>query len=205
MGVTFQLKKPRINGNDYYNRKKYHSVVLQGICKSNLMFTDVDCRWPGSVHDARIFRTSDIYPLGVEFCSPHYYILGDSAYPCKTWIVTPYRNNRNLTPAQTNFNLVLSKTRVKIEHAFALLKGRFRRLLHCLDMVHMEHVVKTVVACCVLHNICLIHEENDLQMYIDEGLNHVDPVFNVGDNCQEENDGDEVRTFLTEHLWNQRR
>jgi hypothetical protein len=54
------IKKTRINGNYYYNRKKHYSAVLQGICKSNLMFTDVDCRWPGSVHDARIFRTSDI-------------------------------------------------------------------------------------------------------------------------------------------------
>jgi hypothetical protein len=40
--------------------KSIISAVLQGICKSNLMFTDVDCRWPDSVHDARIFRTSDI-------------------------------------------------------------------------------------------------------------------------------------------------
>jgi hypothetical protein len=54
------IKKPRINGNDYYNRKKHYSAVLQGICKSNLIFTDVDCRCPGSVHDPRIFRTSDI-------------------------------------------------------------------------------------------------------------------------------------------------
>jgi hypothetical protein len=54
------IKKNKGNGNYYYNRKKHYSAVLQGICKSNLMFTDVDCRWPDSVHDARIFRTSDI-------------------------------------------------------------------------------------------------------------------------------------------------
>ncbi|XP_044262792.1 uncharacterized protein LOC123010157 [Tribolium madens] len=59
-GCHIPIKKPTPHGVDYFNKNFFYSVVLQGICTSNLMFTDVDCRWPGSVHDARIFRTSDI-------------------------------------------------------------------------------------------------------------------------------------------------
>lgn len=55
-----------------------------------------------------------------------------------------------------------------IERAFALLKGRFRRLkyLH-VDMIH--EIPRTILACCVLHNLCLqgFHEnERDLEEYI---------------------------------------
>jgi hypothetical protein len=59
-GSHIPIKKPEENGNDYYNRKKYHSLVLQAICTPNLMFIDCDVCWPGSVHDGRVFRTSDI-------------------------------------------------------------------------------------------------------------------------------------------------
>lgn len=204
-GCHIRIKKPIENPHDYFNRKKYFSVVLQGICASNLQFIDVDCRWPGSVHDARIFRTSDIYPVGFQLCAPNYYIIGDAAYPCKSWVVTPYRNNGHLTPPQINFNLILSKTRVKIEHAFALLKGRFRRLMNYLDMLHQERIVKTVVACCILHNICLLHGADDVQEYIDEGLQHLDLVFDPGfNNDEQEDNGNHLRNFLTQYLWDRR-
>ncbi|KAJ8928732.1 hypothetical protein NQ314_018667 [Rhamnusium bicolor] len=92
-GCHIPIKKPVTQGADYFNRKHFHSVVLQAICKSNLLFSDVDVRWTGSVHDARVFRTSEIYPFGSALCEPDYYILGDAAYPCKNWVMTPYTNN----------------------------------------------------------------------------------------------------------------
>jgi hypothetical protein len=59
-GCHIPIKRPQEYGNDYFNRKKFYSIVLQGICSRKLMFIDVDCSWPGSVHDARVFRTSDM-------------------------------------------------------------------------------------------------------------------------------------------------
>ena len=44
----------------YINRKKFHAIVLQGICASNLQFLHVLAGWPGSVHDARILRSCDV-------------------------------------------------------------------------------------------------------------------------------------------------
>ncbi|KAJ8928588.1 hypothetical protein NQ314_018835 [Rhamnusium bicolor] len=96
-GCHIPIKKPVTHGTDYFNRKHFYSVVLQVICKSNLLFSDVDVRWPGSVHDARVFRTSENYPFDSALCEPDYYILGDAAYPCKNWVMTPYTNNGHLT------------------------------------------------------------------------------------------------------------
>lgn len=46
------------------------------------------------------------------------------------WCIPPFKEFGNLTQAERNFNENLSKTRQVIEHAFALLKGRWRRLKH---------------------------------------------------------------------------
>ena len=49
-----------------------------------------------------------------------------------------------------------------------LLKGRWRKLLY-LDMLSQRKIVSVIVAACVLHNVCLISEEN----YEEFGLDNV--------------------------------
>lgn len=72
--------------------------------------------------------------------------------------------------AQKNFNTVLSSKRAVIERAFALLKGRFRRLKF-LDMNVDEMIPHVIIACTVLHNICLDGiDENDVEDFIQEGM-----------------------------------
>jgi hypothetical protein len=167
------------------------------------MFIDCDVRWPGSVHDGRVFRTSDIYEIGQNLCEPNYHIIGDAAYPCKSWVMTPFRNNGHLTPAEVYYNTHLSKTRVVIENAFALLKGRFRRLKYMLERKHIADYTKTIVACCVLHNICILQHEDDLQPFIDEGEDPRD-IHMIPNNNAMDNTGNLVRNNLVNLLWNQR-
>ena len=45
-----------------------------------------------------------------------------------------------------------------IERAFALLKGRFRRLKY-VDIDKVDDIPKIVIAACVLHNISLCNED----------------------------------------------
>jgi len=83
--------------------------------------------------------------------------------------------------AQKRFNDILSKVRQVIERAFALLKGRFRRLKY-LDMNRMDVIPFVIIACTVLHNICLEGLDEDIEEYILEGWEnevHVvrDPVL----------------------------
>ncbi len=70
----------------------------------------------------------------------------------------PYRDNGHLTARQRRFNQRLNGARVAIEHAFGILKTKFRRL-KCLHMKDVAKISATVTTCCILHNICL--EPND--------------------------------------------
>ena len=67
-----------------------------------------------------------------------------------------------------------------IERAFALLKGRFRRLKY-LDMSCAHLIPYVILACCVLHNICLEGCEDvedfiqDIEDYDDDNANDFHP------------------------------
>ncbi|CAH2017260.1 unnamed protein product, partial [Acanthoscelides obtectus] len=54
------ILNPFIHANEYVNRKNFASINVQATCNSNEEFTSVDVSWPGSVHDSRIWKNSDI-------------------------------------------------------------------------------------------------------------------------------------------------
>ena len=68
--------------------------------------------------------------------------------------MTPFKDHGNLTPQQRRFNFIHSSTRMVIERAFSLLKGRFRRLKY-LDMRRIQDIPTVIIVACTLHNICL--------------------------------------------------
>lgn len=87
---------------------------------------------PGSSHDARIFRRSEI---GAKLLNhpclilpPDRHILGDGAYPLTNTLMVLFKDNGHLSTIQINFNKCLSSSRVVIEQAFKKLIGRFRKL-----------------------------------------------------------------------------
>ena len=47
--------------SDFFNRKKFHSVLLQAVCNSERFFWNVYAGQPGGVHDAGQFSWSKIY------------------------------------------------------------------------------------------------------------------------------------------------
>nr|CAI5840351.1 unnamed protein product [Callosobruchus analis] len=122
-GTDFKINKPEQDPQSYFNRKK------QAVCDSDQRLTDIFIGYPGSVHDARVFRNSTLYQDLGGRCG-NAVILADSAYPCLQQVLTPYRDNGNLTAKERHFNKQLSKCRVTIEHTFAMLEQRFRQLYH---------------------------------------------------------------------------
>ena len=135
-GCHIPIAAPVANHNDYYNRKGWYSMILQGIVDANYCFLDVCIRWPGSVHDARVFAHSNVYrKITEEQLLPQKYIqvqgvdipvflIGDSAYLIKTWLMKPFPQNRIHTEAQKTFNYRLSRARIVVENAYGRLKGR---------------------------------------------------------------------------------
>ncbi|KAK4882180.1 hypothetical protein RN001_005499 [Aquatica leii] len=57
-GTHFKINRPKLYPEDYCNRKGYHSVVMQGVVNSSMLFVDIYLGVPRSMHDARIFRRS---------------------------------------------------------------------------------------------------------------------------------------------------
>lgn len=93
------------------------------------------------------------------------HLIGDAAYPLSKQLMVPYTDNGHLTQRQKNYNFCLSSTRMVVERAIGLLKGRWRSLLHYLAIESVERIPYHFLACCVLHNICLMrHDEMDILM-----------------------------------------
>lgn len=119
----------------------------------------------GSVHDARVWRLSDIKTLIEQdenrFFQNQYHLLADSAYPLSHYMLVPYRDNGHLNHVQRTFNTKLSKTRVVVERAFGILKGRFRKLKY-IYMYNTEMIPLVILTCCILHNICIEHEDEPI-------------------------------------------
>ncbi|KAE9543256.1 hypothetical protein AGLY_003167 [Aphis glycines] len=56
-----KIRSPGGNNAELYrNRKQFFSINVQTICDSNLQIQNIVCRWPGSAHDANIFKNSMI-------------------------------------------------------------------------------------------------------------------------------------------------
>ena len=152
---------PRDQPADYVNRKGFHSIVLQAVCDADMSFTDVYVGWPGSVHDARVFRNSPLFAAMSGNPSTVFpnnsFLLGDAAYPLSPQLMTPFKDTGKLTRHQSNYNFCQSSTRIAIERAFGLLKGRFRRL-KLLNVTCPNKRIKVIVVACVLHNVCLLSD-----------------------------------------------
>lgn len=119
---------------------------------------NVVARWPGATHDSHIFKESEIgqYLSENNNGMREGFLLGDSGYPCRPFLLTPYL--RPTTQAERRFNKAQKKTRNSIERCFGVLKRRF----HCLHgeiRMRPERVCKIIIACAVLHNIAVDRRE----------------------------------------------
>lgn len=185
-GCHIRVSPPKAEREHYYNRKMYHSINFQAICNNRREFLDVFCKYPGSVHDARVFNNSDIYRFVSEGrieIPERFHLLGDSAYPRTTWLVPPFKDNGTLSNRQKNFNFLHSSKRIVIEHTFGVLKARFRRLSTTFRNIKMLPLIITTT--CALHNLCIKYNRGDASLNEDFILtpdheDHYDDMNAVG-------------------------
>ena len=171
-GCHIEINAPPDNNEDYFNRKPHYTVNLQPIVNCSLKLIHVSFGDPGSIHDARVLRLSRLFDLGENkriLTSPKKIvsgteipplITGDSAYQLLKWLVKPYPDRGHLTPDEREFNKKLSAARSVVERAFGMLKGRWRLLLKKVEQ-QTRTLRKTVLAACVLHNICVDCGDSD--------------------------------------------
>ncbi|XP_018374047.1 PREDICTED: putative nuclease HARBI1 isoform X3 [Trachymyrmex cornetzi] len=157
-GCHVPCKLPVRNPHDYYNRKGFHSIILQGVCDHRGKFIDCFIGLPGRMHDARVFRQSPLFEnmsnARLRFILRQLHLIGDSAYPLVMNLMTPYKDNGHLTVSQIRYNTKLSCIHSRTERLFALLKGKFRKLKY-LDISDFDLGNKMIAAACTLHNFII--------------------------------------------------
>ncbi|CAI5768516.1 zinc finger protein 263-like isoform X2 [Podarcis lilfordi] len=139
----------------YRNCHNFHSLNVQATCDASGCFTHVLAKFPGSVHDARIFQLSQLQRLLESWPEGKGWLLGDSGYPLRPFLMTPHPDDGPEPVAR--YNATHETTRMVVEQAFGQLKMRFR-CLHSTGgrlMLRPEKVAKVFVVCAMLHNMAL--------------------------------------------------
>ena len=129
-----------------------------------MIFIDFVVKWPGSVHNVRIFANSKLnfFKNGVIPSCPRVivegedpvpiFLLCDPAYPLLPYMMNEFANG-GLTPQEQNFGFTLCSARFVIKCAFGWLKARFDILRQPVDIRH------AIYTCFVLHNFCEINND----------------------------------------------
>ena len=112
--------------------------------------------------------------------------MGDSAYQMSNYLMSPYRTRaRTLADSEKKFNTHLASKRSVIECAFGLLGLRFPLITH-LKCKSNNKCIKIVVATCMLHNWCLMEDDDD------------ETIFNLLDQELEMDVNDHITAAATE-------
>ena len=167
VGVPFGQR--RMGHADWRSRKGSMATNVQLACDYQTRIRSVVAGRHGSNSDARIFRESILGRkvldgslfFGASFSLPTgeriaYHVLGDGIYPACQLMHKAPRGVADGAPAW--YEYCQSATRQPIEHCNGLLKGRWRTLRSKADY-DVTFVPYVIVACCILHNICLDHQE----------------------------------------------
>ncbi|OAD67097.1 hypothetical protein PHYBLDRAFT_118674 [Phycomyces blakesleeanus NRRL 1555(-)] len=119
------------------------------------------------MNDARVFEESTMGSDPNNFFSGDQYVLADASYIPKTYVVPVIKKpkNKELCDADKAFNSYIAMMRIKIEHAFGILKARFcslKRLpIKIRSRKDMNMVNSWIRVCVVLHNF-LIDQTDDM-------------------------------------------
>ncbi|XP_039756277.1 putative nuclease HARBI1 isoform X2 [Pararge aegeria] len=188
----------------FRNRKGYFSINVQTVSDSNLKVTNVVAHCPGSTNDSDIFINSQLchdFEMGVYGSSC---LLGDSGYPLKNYLLTPYLHPNSQSQEQYNYSHI--RTRNTVERQYRVLKQRFPALAIGLR-INLYTAVDVIVACCILHNICIDEGEDIppqemdnsfLDAHIEDG--QIDHYY-ADNNRNEDIDNEAARAVITHNFF----
>jgi len=79
-GSHIKVPPPKRDETSYYNRKSFHSVILQAIVDPRGYFMSVDVGFPGRMADPKVLRYTEVYRRAMQWFGRFgFYIYGEAA------------------------------------------------------------------------------------------------------------------------------
>ena len=119
----------------YHNFKNFYSIILLGLVDPKYCFIWASVGVPGNTHGSTLLQSTSLWEkiaagsilpqsvLEIEGQAIPPLILGDGAFPMRTWIIKPY-GDAILSEQKRYLNYRLSRARMVTEGTFRKLKRR---------------------------------------------------------------------------------
>ena len=149
------------NPGKYMCRKGFFALNVQAIVdkKKRILWSYIGEK--GCVHDSTMFKNSTLYShlmaKANDFFTNKLYIVGDSAYALRGFMLCPHDNTSPCTP-EDSFNFFLSSQRIHVECAFGEIDRRWGIFWKPLAGTLEEHRF-TIDSCFRLHNLIVNFRE----------------------------------------------
>lgn len=203
-GTTLPFyRAPSLDKDSWITRNGEFAMGATAICDDRSVFIYFGTGYPGSCHDSSAFKCTNVYKKQHQHFEGKECMIGDVAYGLTTILITGFKGETN--NIQKEFNHRLSSARMTIEHAFGLLKGRWKSLsclrVHIITRQDIDLVSMHISACVVLHNllkdpeICDVEYE-ELILRREMGVERRIPLENAIE--RDEAGGEETRIFHEE-------
>ena len=167
MALTYPSLHPLVTNLFTSTERVTIKINIQAICDDESRFIDAVVKWPGSTHDAFVWRQSEIKQKisSNEIQTVDGWFLGDSGYPLNSNLMTPILSP--VTSSERRYNRAFLKTRKTIECTFGIWKSRWRSMDKTGGSLcyKPELICKLIVSTMVLHNFCIdrgLHTEIDI-------------------------------------------
>src|SRR4051812_17050550 len=91
----------------------------------------------------------------ITFLPPLMHLIGDAGYTLSSNLLVPYEIYDGMPKDERTYNYLHSRTRIAVEIAFGMLKGRWRILKRTLNIETPASRARTIIACMVIHNLTI--------------------------------------------------
>lgn len=204
-GTHISVTPPMGFETDYFNYKKFYSIIMLAVVDSNLRFTYVNIGAPGRCNDASVYTRSNLadviknpiyenHFMIVNARKVQAHLIADSAFALHRTLMKPYPIHPDMPRENVIFNYRLSRCRCTVERGFGLLKNRFR-LLHKKMVFNVENATNIAKAAAILHNICINSEDAYEHQWDVPHVLHKKPSCSTNTN-----DGIDVRQAVTQYF-----
>jgi len=169
-GVFRRFLRPSANQESVYNgHYGGHGFKFQMLVAPDGMLVDVAGPYHGRLNDSEMTRESLLEERLSDFCTiggVDFLIYGDPAYTSSRFVEKPFRRI-GATDTQSQFNTMMSRGRISVEHAI----GKVTHTFTAIDFVRVERVgngevgKKYLVAVILRNMLTCIRGRNQISTY----------------------------------------